>query len=383
MGKAKAASGGESSRRNLLVEAAVNKVLKRVDAFVGGEKVDLPQPPHRRACEELLDKKSASVKTATLFLMFYWREDPTWDRNSVPVGARGKYGDKKLCEELTNRNITLHGAITAYGENLGWKGNVRSKNIRLLDDDRFRDFLEKVADARDDLEEIGKIADYMAQRFAESKREATPLPPVGPDVLTFVKAKVLFHQLLAIRSEGHIQQFLIAALLHEHRRRYSMEIATHHPHAADRYDETAGDIEERRGGQLVRAYEVTVRDDWKNRISNFKEKMDRFGLSKYIIIAAGINADSEWKVPAMMALKLEPYRRDIAVVDIDDVAHFLAAELTPQELRAAVNQAFVYLSDRRLSGRPDFKELYTSAVRDWLDDATAPPDAREAETEIG
>ncbi len=355
-----------------MVEAAVNKALERVDAFIGGEKVSLPQPTHRRACEELLEHKANSVKTATLFLMFFWLEDPTWDRNSVPVGSRGKYGDKKLCEELTNRSITLHGPITAYAENLGWKGNIRSKNIRLLEDDRFRDFLEKVADAHDDMEEIGKIADCMAERFAESKREATLLPPVGSDVLTFVRAKVLFHQLLAIHSEGHIQQFLIAALLHEYRRRYSIEITTQHPHAADRYGKTAGDIEERQDGRLVRAYEVTVRDDWKHRISNFKDKMDRFGMSKYVIIAAGINADNEWKVPATMALNVEPYGRDIAVVDMHDVVNFLAAELTPQELRAAVNKGFAYLSDRKLSGRADFKALYTNAVRDWLDEATPP-----------
>jgi hypothetical protein len=372
-------SGNESSGRNRFVEAAVNQALERVDAFIAGEKIDLPQPPHRRACEKLLDEKSASVKTAALFLMFYWLEDQTWDMNSVPVGSRGKYGDKKLCEELTNRNITLHGTITAYAENLGFKGDVRSK--KLLEDDRFKEFLKQVADAKDKPEEIRRIADYMAQRFAESKREATPLPPVGTDVLTFVRANILFHKLLAIRSEGHIQQFLIAALLHEYRRRHSIEITTHHPHAADRFDETAGDIEEWRDGQLVRAYEVTVRDDWKNRISNFKEKMDRFGLSKYIIIAARINADSEWKVPAKMALKLEPYGRDIAVLDIEDVVHFLAAELTPQELREAVNQAFLYVSDRRLSGRPDFKELYTKAVHDWLDEVTPPHNAKDAEAE--
>lgn len=372
MSSTKAVSGDESSRRNRLVERAVNKALDQVDAFIGGAKVDLPQPPHRRACEELLDsdKKAASVKTAALFLMFYWLEDPNWDMNSVPVGVRGKYGDKKLCEELTNRSITLHKSITAYGENLGWKGNVRS--FRLLQDDRFKNFLESVRDAQGDSEEIGKIASYMAQRFAESKSEATPLPPVGPDVLTFARAKVLFYQLISTASEGHIQQFLIAALLHEYRRRYSIEVTTHHPHAADKYDETAGDIEELQDGQLVRAYEVTVRDDWKNRISNFKDKMDQFGLSKYIIIAANINTDSEWNMPATMALKLEPYGRDIAVVDIYDVVNFLAAELTPIELRTSVNQAFNYLSDRKLCGRPDFKELYVSTVHDWLDEATIP-----------
>src|SRR5207244_6644027 len=62
--------------------------------------------------------------------------------------------------------------------------------------------------------------------------------------------------------------------------------------------------------------------------------------------------------------------RDIAVVDIYDVVHFLAAELSPEELRAAVNQAFTYLSDRKLSGRPDLKDLYIAAVRDWLDAAS-------------
>jgi hypothetical protein len=54
-------------------------------------------------------------------------------------------------------------------------------------------------------------------------------------------------------------------------------------------------------------------------------------------------------------------------VDINDVTHFLAAELTPAELRAAVNKAFEYLSDRKLSDRPDFKEAYTRVVQDWLD----------------
>jgi hypothetical protein len=362
-------SGGGGARRNVKVEEAVNKALARVDSFITGEKVRLPTPECRRACEELLEKQSASVRTATLFLVFYWLSEPSWDCDSVPVGARGAYGDKKLCEELATRNITLHGAITAYGENLGWKGNVR--NVRLSADPRFRDFFGKVSEAKGSPDEVARIADYFAQRFAESRRETTPLPPVGADVLTFVRAKVLFHRLLSLPSEGHIQQFLIAALLHEYRRRLATEVRTHHPHAADKFDDTAGDIEEWRAGELVAAWEVTVRDDWKNRISRFRQKMDDFKLSKYVIVAAGVNEDEEWKVPATMALKLGPYGWDIAVVDIYDVTHFLAAELTPCELRAAVNKAFEYLSDRKLSDRPDFKEAYTRQVRDWLD--TVPP----------
>ena len=144
----------------------------------------------------------------------------------------------------------------------------------------------------------------------------------------FARAKSLLHQLIATSSEGHIQQFLIAALLRVHRLRVGAEITTHHPHAADTYDDTAGDIEERLGGDVLRAYEVTVRDDWENRISVFKSKMDKFHLSKYVIIASEINGDPQWGEPAGLLVSLEPCGRDIAVVDILDFVNVFASELT-------------------------------------------------------
>lgn len=356
-----------SSRRNTHVHDAVVEALERVDAFIAGAELRPLTAPLRAACDALLDARSASVRTAGLFFAFYWLHDTDWNGDEVPVGVRGQYGDKLLSEGLTIRAITRHNAITAFAENLGWKGNVR--RFKLTRDDRLKDFIAALRKARPSGRRLA--ADYLAQQFAESRVEEKPLPPVGADVLTFVRAKVLFYELLATHSEGHIQQFLIAALLHEHRRRHAIEVRTHHPHAADAFDETAGDIEEYRDGELVRAYEVTARDDWQNRITNFKRKMDRFHLRKYVIIAAGVNADSEWSVPATMALNLERHGRDIAVVDITDVVNFLAAELTAMELRNAVNKAYEYLSARKLSGREDFKSAYRNVVRSWLDDAAA------------
>ncbi len=356
------------STRNRAVEVAVRMALEQLDAFINGKPVVLPKPAYRRAVDVLLDHQSSSVKTAALFLLYYWQSAIGWDGDSVPTGARGQYGDKLFCEELTKRNITLHGAITAYGENLGWKGNV--KNVRLSTDPRFNVFFAAIHDAKANPDELEKIANYLASRFADSKVEPTPLPAVEADVLTFVRAKMLFHALLVVPSEGHIQQFLVAALLGEFRRRHGIEVKTHHPHASDRFDGAAGDVEEYREGRLVRAYEVTVRGDWKNRLSNFKSKMDHFQLSKYVIVAAGVNADSEWAMPASLALKLEPYGRDIAIVDIVDVLNFMAAELIPAELRAAVNRAYEYLSDRKLCGREDIKKAYRATVRHWLDVVT-------------
>ena len=358
--------------RNEHVERAVQQSLVRIDAFLSGETIDLPSGEFRRAVDKLLSEQRSSVKTAVLFLTFYRLQDPSWDLSSVPVGARGKYGDKRLSEELSKRSLTLHSNIKAWAENLGSKGGVGQ--FKFDTDPRFQEFLRVIASANHD--EQQKLADYLALRFAESRMVATPLPPVPDDRLTFARAKLLFYRLLETHSEGHIQQFLIAALLHEFRRKQSIEVTTHHPHAADTFDRSAGDIEERQEGRLVRAYEVTVRNDWQNRISGFKQKMDSFGLSKYIIIAAHINTDREWAEPARMALKLEPYGRDIAVIDIRDVVNFFAAELTPSELRAVVNQVYEYLCNPQLSNRQEFKDAYQQIVSEWLDvpvaETTAP-----------
>jgi hypothetical protein len=350
--------------RNTHVEAAVTRALERIDYFINGGTIKLPDAKYRRAAESLLDTQAASVKTAALFLMFYWLEQSSWDLKAVPRGIRGQYGDKRLSEELNRRSITLHNRITAFGEDLGWKGDVSQRDIST--DTRFSSFISAIADAEPPMR--AKLADFFAQKFAESKRELSPLPPIGGcDMLTFVRAKILFHDLLCLPSEGHVQQFLIAALLSEYRLKQGIEVRTYHPHSADEYNRSAGDIEEVLQDTVIRAYEVTMRPDWKNRLSNFRDKMDHFALNKYIIIAAGVNSDESLSEPARMALLIEPHGRDIAIVDIQDVVHFLAAELSMPELRNAVNKAYEYLTNPTLSGRDDLKIMYRDAVRNWLD----------------
>jgi hypothetical protein len=285
----------------------------------------------------------------------------------VPTGIRGQFGDKRLADELGLRRITLHNAITAFGENLGWKGNVTA--ARLQGDVRFDEFSRTLASINPD--DRALAADYMASKFADSRKVVAPLPPVGGDVYTFARARQLFYELISIPSEGNVQQFLIAALLYVHRARYGYEIRTHHVHASDKFDATAGDIEEFRDGSLLRAYEVTVRPDWKNRVTDFRAKMDSAGLKKYTIIASNVSADEELAEPAAMVRFLQPYGRDIAVVDIHELADVFAMELSADELRAAVNQAYDYLITPKLCGRADFIESYKDCVDNWLDRATS------------
>lgn len=354
--------------RNVKVEEAVHRALSRIDHHLSGSAVMLPRPDHRRACDELLSRARPSVRTFCLFISFYAVVDPTWDFESVPTGARGTHGDKKLCEELNRRSLTLHNGIVAYLENLGTKGNVSSGSIDLKKDNRWGPFLTMLHAASP--EERERIADYLAQRFAESRRVAAALPPVGAEVLTFARASVLFHRLLDLPSEGFIQQFTVTALLREHRKRHGIRVITHHPHAADRFVGAAGDIEEKRDDELLRAYEVTVRDDWRNRLSGFGAKMDRFGLRKYVIVASNVRGDPEWGAPASLLVRLEPYGRDIAVVDIHDFVNVFLSELTAEELRGAVNGIDADLRNPRLCKRDDIRTLFAGVVGDWLDEVT-------------
>ncbi len=353
--------------RNEKVEAASLLAIRSIDAFIAGATLEaLPTAKNRQACDGQVAHRAGSVRLASLFLIFYSLADSTWNCQAIPTGIRGQYGDKLLAEQLTQRSVHLHGAITAFGENLGWKGNVA--NVQLQNDPKFAAFCAVLAEANP--KERSRMADYFAAKFAESRKEINPLPPVSNSVLTFPRAKQLFTELLALSTEGHVQQFVIAAMLAVHRRRYAIEVRTHHPHAADKFDKTAGDIEEFVEGRLLRAYEVTVRPDWKNRISAFQAKMDMYGLTKYVIIASGVNSDEDIAEPDRLLTFLKPVGRDIAVVDIQDVSVVMAAELTAMELREVVNRAFDFLCRKDLCGRVEFQELYRVTVDKWLDHPT-------------
>jgi len=351
-------------RRNAFVEEAVKNALDCIDRCIAGACIsELPSAENRAVCDGQLEHNSASVRVASLFLAWYSTADARWNCNRLPIGYRGTFGDKLLSTSLTLRKLTLHNAITAFGENLGWKGNKTA--VRLSSDNRFAAFSATLSRASHN--ERLRMATYMAAKFAESRQELRPIPPIAPTVLTFARAKKLLFDLLSLQSEGHVQQFLVAALLKVHRRRYGYEIRTHHPHAADTYDHTAGDIEEFHNDELVRAYEVTVRPDWKNRVTGFRNKMDSFGLTKYIIIASDVNSDDELAEPARLIAFLQPFERDLAVVDIRDVLTVMAAELSANELRDAVNFAYDFLCQPSMCGRPDFQSAYREVVGQWLD----------------
>jgi hypothetical protein len=185
--------------------------------------------------------------------------------------------------------------------------------------------------------------------------------------LSYARSLRLCEQLLSIPSEGHIQQFLVAAFLEVHRRRFGHQITTHHPHASDKFDGTTGDIEEFRDYQLVAAYEVTVRNDWKNRLADFGKKVTDGKLPKYVIFAAGVRLDSDLHPASKLVEFVERLPFDLAVVDLSDFFSVFCAELYRDEIALSFNRAYELLSDPRLSGRDDFLKKFRVVTDRWLE----------------
>ncbi len=348
----------------MYVEKAVGLLIDLVDSLDQGVALGKPTP---RALKDIFDghieNQGGSVRLACAFLVAYSLTDETWDFESVPTGVRGKYGDKKLANELTFRHVTLHNNITAFGENLGWKGNVREFN--LFSDPRFSEFLRNVKAL--DKSQRQSLVHHIACRLYESRIVPKALPKLPSSYLTYARSLALCETLLAIRSEGHIQQFLVAAFLEVHRRRIGNRVVTHHPHASDKFDGTSGDIEEFRDYDLVASYEVTVRSDWKNRLSDFASKVSDAKLQKYIIFASNVRNDPELCPAANLVQFVERLHFDLAVVDLNDFFSVFCAELQREEIEQVINRAYELLLEPRLSGRADFVSKYRDATDQWLE----------------
>lgn len=349
--------------RNLNIEKSVDLILDGLEHLIAGGALGAPASQAlQNIMNTHIDVKGNSVKLACIFFAAYSVVDADWDFNSIPVGIRGKYGDKRLAGGLSDLFVTYHNNITAFGENLGWKGNVRLFNLST--DPRFSGYIAALKALSAPDREI--FLHHCLWVLFTSRVVPQALPPLPAAYLSYARCLDLCEKILKIPSEGHIQQFLVAAFLEVHRRRYGHEIVTHHPHAADKFDDTTGDIEEFRDGHLVAAYEVTVRDDWKNRLADFGKKAQKGGLRKYVIFASNVRSDANLRPALSLMDFVAGLHYDLAVVDVSEFFSVFCAELRRDELSLAFNRTYEFLVDKKLCGRADFQKAYKDITNEWL-----------------
>jgi hypothetical protein len=354
----------DQPRRNIRVEAAVDKVIIALDKLITGEPIPEPTPASIQSVfDSAIKNAKGSVRLAIVFFIAYSLDPDTWDFNAIPVGIRGTHGDKKLASALTSRHVNFHMAVTAFGENLGWKGNVRLFSLK--SDARFNVFITKLEILSENERE--QLFNFSIWKLFQTRAVPKALPKLPAKYLTYSRALALCEELTSLQTEGHVQQFLVAAFLVIHRARIGNSIKTHHPHAADKFDDTCGDIEELRNEELVAAYEVTVRADWKNRLPDFHAKMVKGKLSKYVIIASNVHTDAQLSSAKRLLDFTRGIEFDLAVVDIRDFFCVFCAELSKDEISNAINLTYEFLLRQDLCGRSEFQERFRGVVSKWME----------------
>lgn len=354
----------EQPRRNVKVEAAVDRVVTALDKLINGEPISNPTPKSIQSVfESAIEKAKGSARLAIVFFIAYSMDAIAWNFEAIPIGIRGTYGDKKLASALTSRHVNFHMAVTAFGENLGWKGNVRKFNLK--SDDRFSSFIKRLE--RLSAVERQQLFDFSIWTLLQTRAVPKALPKLPAKYLTYSRALALCEDLTSLQTEGHVQQFLVASFLATHRARVGNSIKTHHPHASDKFDDTCGDIEEFRNEELVAAYEVTVRDDWKNRLPDFHAKMVKGKLSKYVIIASNVHSDGQLSSAQRLLYFTKGIPFDLAVVDMRDFFCVFCAELSKDEISNAINLTYEFLLRQDLCGRSEFQTRFRGIVGTWME----------------
>jgi hypothetical protein len=307
-------------------------------------------PPLESLIDLVLDRTiPASDKPALLFLLAYKVLNPDHDISAIPRGWRP--ADKQLCAALTEGGYTLHSNVTAFGENMGTKGQADRYNF--FERPRTGQVLEYIANYRG---QLAPALSYIAWRFKKSHTPPVRIEPLGSDELTFTRAYAKAHKLIFTESGGHFPQFLVAALLRALHEQWGtqLRVVTHHPHASDTSDRTAGDLElfdER--GEIVDAFEVTIRPDWKNRRPDLLKKMAAFGLSRYHVICF-FEGDVQLSNPESLDAYMSELGQDISVVDIRAFTASTLMSLTRQNRVRVFELLEGYIRDRQLSGVPEY-----------------------------
>lgn len=172
--------------RNQNVERAVSLVLDLFDRLSNGEVLGEPASAKLRSLfDDHVSGQHGSVRLACVFLVAYSLVDNSWNYRTVPTGVRGVYGDKRLAGELTFRHVTFHNNITAFGENLGWKGAVRQ--FDLSQDIRFSGFLKELRELDEPTKQ--ELLNHIVWQLHASRVLPQALPPLPPSYLTYARSR--------------------------------------------------------------------------------------------------------------------------------------------------------------------------------------------------
>jgi len=201
------------------------------------------------------------------------------------------------------------------------------------------------ASSRRDVDEIRRAWLYLLAGVAATARSIPPLPPVDTARLTFAAVASLWDKLLSVPSNGAYQQFVFASLLQAQVEQLGLRtnerVNTKPLTAADASASTAGDVQHMAGGQVLEAYEVTA-NDWRTKVKQAIEAMQRYDLARVHVVGAAANVDADDIAKALPQAGL-----DVSVLDIRHEVRSLTHRLLKPARRVAVERLYDHLVHRQ------------------------------------
>jgi len=298
--------------------------VNRESALFNFEKL-VPED-QRSNIDAILASKSLSYREMALIQLAFKLGNPEVDPTRRPEGARGVGG--LLGDYLAMHHIK--GTADAYQNTGKNDDNLIRGNHRHSDS-----FLFWAREASP--EQVRACFEYISAELAAAAHPVLPMPDLAPIKLTFANVMALFSEMLAERSEGAYQQYMVAALLDvfQEYSRTGFYVETKPLNASDKSSKAAGDVIVAAGQKVQHAYEVTA-NDWRTKTVGAVQKMREHSLKGVHIIAAVDDYGS-------MASELADVQGDVSVVDLHGFAATILSMLSKTHRSLVLERLYEYL----------------------------------------
>jgi hypothetical protein len=191
--------------------------------------------------------------------------------------------------------------------------------------------------------QVCEAFEYLAAGVAATARSLPDMPALDTPRLTFAPVFGLVDEMLSRPSAGAHEQFIFAALLEGWLSQLGETgvVETKNLNASDASAGTAADIQHKRRGQVLEAYEVTAAA-YASKVGQARATLRRHDLPRVHILARAAARARASEIESAV-----PTDVDVSVLDVREECRSLVARLDKPHRRAALERLYVLLVEKQ------------------------------------
>jgi hypothetical protein len=321
-------------------DAVIGLLDTTLVGFAGGGSQVVSEPPEavKPPLDRLLERPSAIRDGILILLAYAVSSEVPLDFRRLPKFPGARRVAQHLADSLLP-NLHIAGrkdALQTVSKGVATYYGVKNQT--------WREILGWASD-QDAVEPISQAFGYLASGVAATARDLPPMPALDTPLLTFARVFGVLDRMLPEHSGGAHQQFVFAALLESHVNQLGLQghVTTKNINASDASAGTAADVQLKRGGQVLEAYEVTAAG-WQSKLSQARAALSAYDLRRIHVLGANVTEMSGDHLAA--ALTDKP---DIVVLELREEIRSLVARLDKPHRR----EALIRLYDHLVAKQPD------------------------------